>query len=141
MRSPMPRASLARSAPLLSRGRATRDPTERATCTLRYYTMLYYAMLYYAMLYYANSRPGPASSRVAQLGPQSCSVVGPKCVVWLRTHGVNTNGVTAKVLCVDGFEQVLKMYVWDMTQFCMQPSPSSFRATHTGEHLLYQCGL
>ena len=28
--------------------------------------------------------------------------------VWLWTNGVNTNGVTAKALFVDGFEQVLK---------------------------------
>ena len=44
--------------------------------------------------------------------------------VWLRTNGVNTNGVTAKALFVDGFEQVLKMHVWDMTKCCMQSSPS-----------------
>ena len=36
---------------------------------------------------------------------------------WLRTNGVNTNGVTAKILFVDRFEQVLKEHVWEMTQF------------------------
>ena len=35
----------------------------------------------------------------------------PFCSNWLRTNGVNTNGVTAKVLVFDGFEQVLKTYV------------------------------
>ena len=29
-----------------------------------------------------------------------------------------------KYYLFDGFEQVLKIYVWDMTQVCMQPSPS-----------------
>ena len=27
--------------------------------------------------------------------------------LWLRTNGVNTNGVPAKVLCFDGFEKVV----------------------------------
>ena len=30
---------------------------------------------------------------------------------WLRTNGVNTNGVTAKILFVDGFKQVSKMMI------------------------------
>ena len=43
---------------------------------------------------------------------------------WLRTNGVTTNGVTAKILFADGFEQVQQIHFWDMTQFCIQPSPS-----------------
>ena len=46
------------------------------------------------------------------------------CNIWLWTNGVNTNGVTAKILFLDGFEQVLNMYCLDMTECCMQPSPS-----------------
>ena len=38
--------------------------------------------------------------------------------IWLRTNVVNTNGVNAKVLLVDGFEQVLNMYVGETTQLC-----------------------
>ena len=36
---------------------------------------------------------------------------------WLRTNEVNTNGVTAKVLFVDGCDKVLKIYFGEMTQF------------------------
>ena len=37
---------------------------------------------------------------------------------WLRANGVNTNGVTAQILVVDGFEQVLNMHFGGMTQIC-----------------------
>ena len=45
--------------------------------------------------------------------------------VWLRTNGVNTNWVSAKGLFFDGFEHVLTMHFWDMTEFWDATKPKS----------------
>ena len=36
-------------------------------------------------------------------------------VPWLRTNGLNTNGVTAKVLCLTDSQQKVNMYFWEIT--------------------------
>ena len=63
-----------------------------------------------------------------------------RCSPLLRTNGVNTNGVTANISFVDEFEQVLKIYVWEMTQFCMQPSPSRRNNNHGSQPMRTMLG-
>ena len=52
-------------------------------------------------------------------------IVDIMVITWLRTNGINTNGVTAKILFLDGIEQVLTIHVWDMTEFRMSNLLSS----------------
>ena len=90
---------------------------------------VYNVYIYIYILYWVYST-GPVHASDARgargVPPLAPAIVARQTPTDQKKLGCGLMGSTlmgSKYL-FDGFEQVLKIHVWDMTEFCMQPSPS-----------------